>query len=177
MTGIFIREARMEDDSRIGELLLDAFMSTYARKMPEIVYGEARKAELRDVAGKRRKATVLVCELEGQIVGTVAIFKPGALDSKAWIKNFADLRHLAVDPRLHGKGVAKPLLDRAEEIVKVEWKIDGICLHVRQGVGGVARLYEKRGFVRDPAGDIRNPEVLLEAYFLRFPPPEKGESQ
>ncbi len=165
---IVIREAGPEDDSRIGELLIDAFISTYARKLPGVVYDDARKAELRDVSVKRLRATVLVAGMNGQVVGTVAIFKPGAPSSEAWIPNFADLRHLAVEPRLHGKGVSKPLLDRAEEIARDEWKTDGICLHVRQGASGVALLYQKRGFQRDPSGDIQRPTVFLEAYRLRF---------
>jgi ribosomal protein S18 acetylase RimI-like enzyme len=164
---VIIREARPEDDVRVGELLVDAFLSTYARKMPEVVYDDARKNDLRDVAAKLRRATVLVAELDGRIAGTVAIFRPGAESSEAWLPNAADLRHLAVDPQLHGKGVAKRLMDRAEAIARDEWKVDAICLHVRKGAHGVARLYESRGFVRDPSGDIEKPTVTLEAYVLR----------
>jgi ribosomal protein S18 acetylase RimI-like enzyme len=163
---MIIREARPGDDVRIGDLLVDAFLSTYARKMPEVVYDDARKNELRDVAAKRSRATVFVAELEGRVVGTVAIFKPGAAGSEAWLPNAADLRHLAVAPELHGRGVAKPLLDRAESLARDEWKVDAICLHVRKGADGVARLYRSRGFRRDPSGDIEKPTVTLEAYAL-----------
>jgi GNAT superfamily N-acetyltransferase len=163
---VIIREARPEDDARIGELLVDAFLSTYARKMPEVVYDDARKNELRDVAAKRARAVVLAAELDGRVVGTVSIFKPGAATSEAWLPNAADLRHLAVDPALHGKGVARPLLDRAEAIARDEWKVDAICLHVRRGAEGVARLYMSRGYRRDPSGDIEKPTVTLEAYAL-----------
>jgi ribosomal protein S18 acetylase RimI-like enzyme len=163
-----IREARPEDDVRIGELLVDAFLTTYARKMPEVRYEDARTSELRDVAAKRSRAVVLVAELDGRIAGTVSIFKPGAETSEAWLPNAADLRHLAVDPQLHGKGVAKPLLDRAESIARDDWKVAAICLHVRKGADGVARLYQSRGFVRDPSGDMVKPTVTLEAYSLTF---------
>ncbi len=91
--------------------------------MPEVVYDDARKNDLRDVAAKRGRATVLVAELDGRVVGTVSIFKPGAVSSEAWLPNAADLRLLAVEPALHGKGVAKPfLLDRAEAIARDEWR-------------------------------------------------------
>lgn len=168
MSTIIIREAKPTDDFVIGELLINAFLETYARKMPEVVYDEARKSELRDVATKRSRATVLVADIGGEVIGTVAIFKPNAPTSEAWIPNFADLRHLAVEPRFHGKGIAKPLLDRAEEIASDEWKVNGICLHVRHGADGVARLYQNRGFIREPSGDIQKPTVMLEAYLLRF---------
>lgn len=164
---MIIREARPEDDARVGELLVDAFLTTYARKMPEVVYDEARKDELRDVAAKRSRATVLVAELDRRVVGTVSIFKPGAASSEAWLPNAADLRHLAVEPALHGKGVAKLLLDRAETIARDEWRVDAVCLHVRKGADGVSRLYQSRGFRRDPSGDIEKPTVTLEAYVLR----------
>jgi len=47
-----IREARPEDDAAIGELLVEAFVTQYARKLPEVVYTEERKSALRDVANK-----------------------------------------------------------------------------------------------------------------------------
>lgn len=165
---MIIREARPEDDARIGELLIDAFLSTYARKMPEVVYDDARKNDLRDVATKRSRARVLVAELDGRVVGTVSIFPPGAVSSEAWLPNSADLRQLAVAPELHGKGVSGPLMDRAEAVARDEWKTDGICLHVRKGAAGVARFYESRGFRRDPSGDIVKPALTLEAYALRY---------
>ena len=43
-----------------------------------------------------------------------------------------------------------------------------ICLHVRRGNKGVAKLYMGRGYERDPEGDLDLPEVLLDAYFLRL---------
>jgi GNAT superfamily N-acetyltransferase len=136
--------------------------------MPDVVVDHGRKQELRDVAAKRAIATVLVAVAGGQVVGTVAIFRPGAPESEAWLPNMADLRHLAVDPSFQGRGITRPLLDRAEAIVRGEWKASGICLHVRRGAVGVARLYESRGFVREPSGDFAKPTVTLDAYVLRF---------
>ena len=105
-----------------------------------------------DVATKRREATVLVVEHEGRVVGTVAIWKPRSPKSEAWLPNAADLRHLAVEPGLQGKGLSRALLDEAERIAFEEWKVDAICLHVRRGNLGVARLYQARGYRRSPSG-------------------------
>lgn len=165
---IKVREARAGDDALVGEILVQGYVTAYARKMPDVVVGEARRATLRDVAAKRAIATVLVVESDGRVVGTVALFKPGAPTSEAWLPNAADLRHLAVDPSMQGKGLANPLLDEAERIARDDWRVAAICLHVRRGNLGVARLYLSRGYVRMPEGDLDYPEVKLDAYALRF---------
>jgi ribosomal protein S18 acetylase RimI-like enzyme len=163
-----VRLALPEDDAALGEILVQGYVTAYARKMPQVVVGDRRKAELRDVAGKRAVATVLVAELDRRPAGTVAIWKPGAPSSEAWLPNAADLRHLAVDPAFQGRGLAKPLLDEAERIAREDWKVDAICLHVRRGNLGVAKLYLSRGYLRMPEGDLAYPEVELDAYALRF---------
>jgi GNAT superfamily N-acetyltransferase len=160
------------DDARIGEILVEAFVSTYARKMPEVVVTEERKRELRDVATKRVQARVLVAELDegrgSRVVGTVALFPPGAAGSEAWLPGHADLRHLAVDPACHGHGVSAALLDVAEELARRLDGCRGICLHVRRGAHGVGRIYEARGYRRESAGDLALASVTLDGYRLEF---------
>jgi ribosomal protein S18 acetylase RimI-like enzyme len=168
MADVRVRRAEPRDDQVVGEILVGGYVTAYARKMPHVVVGEQRRATLRDVAAKREAATVLVVELDGRVAGTVAIWKPGSPESEAWVANAADLRHLAVAPDLQGRGLAKPLLDEAERIAREDWKVDAICLHVRRGNQGVARLYQSRGYLRAPEGDLIYPEVELDAYILRF---------
>ncbi|WP_164010859.1 GNAT family N-acetyltransferase [Pyxidicoccus trucidator] len=162
-----IREARPEDDAAVGDLLVEAFITQYAKKLPEVVYTEERKRELRDVASRRKVATVLVAEVDGGVCGTVALFPPGAPGSEAWLPKAADLRGLATAVRFHGSGLARPLLDAAEALAR-RWDVDAVCLHVRRGAEGVARMYMNRGFVREPAGDMALPTVYLEAYVMRL---------
>ena len=162
-----IREARPEDDAAIGELLVEAYITQYAKKLPEVVYTEERKRALRDVAAKRAVAAVLVAEVDGEVAGTVALFPPGAPDSEAWTPNTADLRHLATAVRYHGQGLSRPLLDAAEALAR-KWGVDAVALHVRKGNVGVARMYMQRGYVRAPEGDLLLPSVSLEAYLLRL---------
>jgi GNAT superfamily N-acetyltransferase len=162
-----IREARPEDDAAIGELLVDAYITQYARKLPEVVYTEERKSTLRDVAGKRAVASVLVAEVDGEVAGTVALFPPGAPGSEAWTPNTADLRHLATAVRYHGQGLSRPLLDAAEALAR-QWGVDAVALHVRKGNVGVARMYMQRGYARTAEGDMVLPSVTLEAYLLRL---------
>ncbi|EAU65424.1 putative acetyltransferase [Stigmatella aurantiaca DW4/3-1] len=164
---VLIREARPEDDVAIGELLVDAYVTQYAKKLPEVVYTDERKRALREVAAKREVATVLVAEVGGEVAGTVALFAPGAPGSEAWLPDAADLRHLATAVRYHGQGLGKPLLDAAEALAR-KWGVKAVCLHVRRGVSGVARMYMGRGYVRTPEGDLDTPTVFLEAYVLRL---------
>lgn len=162
-----IREARPEDDVAIGELLVEAFVTQYAKKLPEVVYTDERKRTLRDVASKRAIAKVLVADVDGEVAGTVAIFPPGAPGSEAWLPNAADLRHLATAVRYHGTGLSRPLVDAAEEVAR-QWGVDAIALHVRRGAKGVADMYQRRGYVRTPEGDLDMPSVYLEAFLLRL---------
>jgi predicted N-acetyltransferase YhbS len=164
---VIIREARPEDDEAVGELLVEAFLTQYAKKLPEVVYTEERKRSLRDTATKREVAKVLVAELEGRVVGTVAVWPPGAPGSEAWLPNAADLRHLATSVELHGQGLSRPLLDEAERVARA-WGVSAICLHVRRGAEGVLRMYQRRGYVREPAGDLELPTVFLMALVLHL---------
>ena len=79
-----IREAVAADDAAVGELLVEAFVSRYARKMPEVVVTPQRKDELRDVAGKRAVATGGFTREQLVEAGATRAFdtlaSPGALD-------------------------------------------------------------------------------------------------
>ena len=165
MGEVVVREARPEDDEVVGEILVSGYLTRYAEKMPEVVLSDRRKAELRDVASKRKESLVLVAELDGKVVGTVAVWAPGATASEAWLPAACDLRHLAFDPAVQGRELSKPLLDEAEGRAR-HMGARYICLHVRRGNKGVATLYMRRGYVRAPEGDLELPEVSLDAYYL-----------
>jgi len=161
-----VRDATEQDDSAIGELLVAAFERTYARKMPEVVMGDERRAELRAVKAKRAIAKVWVYEQAGQVVGTVALWPAGAQRTEAWIPGAVDLRHLAVDEAHRGGAISRRLLETAEAYAR-QLAASAICLHVRRGATGVRRLYESRGYLRRPDGDLDlQPEVFLEAFAL-----------
>jgi predicted N-acetyltransferase YhbS len=161
-----IRPATERDDVEVGELLVHAFEDTYRRLMPEVVMSDERRVELRAVAAKRAVAQVWVADEGGKVVGTVAVWAPGAPDSEAFLPGAASLRHLAVTESHRKTGVAAELMDVAERWAR-EQGAAAVCLHVRRGVRGVARLYEARGYQRRPEGDLDFlPEVFLEGYVL-----------
>jgi len=166
MAGVTIREATAADDRAIAALLVKAFVERYATKMPEVKVTERRIAELRDVASKRAAAKVWVAELDGLVVGTVALWPKGSPGSESWVPTACDLRHLAVDASVQGQGASGALLDTAERAGR-ESGATAVVLHVRRGAVGVRQLYEARGYRRDESGDLDlRPEVYLEAFAL-----------
>ena len=84
-----------------------------------------------------------------------------------YLKFAADLRHLAIDARFRDPALTDALLTTAERTA-FSLGASAVCLHVRQGAHGVKRLYEARGYRRDPSGDLDyRPEVFLEALLIR----------
>lgn len=162
---LVVRVAAPEDDQAIGDLLVRTFNETYAKKGFAFPMSPAREADLRDVPARRSEGTVLVALRNGELAGTVSLFPWGAPHNRAWIPGAVDLRQLAVKPELHGHGIGPQLMDEAEGLCR-SWKAPAVCLHVRKGVSGVARMYQARGYVRAPEGDREQGDVSLEAYRL-----------
>lgn len=173
---ILVREAQPEDDTRIGDLLVQAFVESYARKLPDVVVSEARKADLRNIAPKRETGRVLVaCPSHadadkngdgdhGKILGTVSVFRPGDPTTRAWAPGMADLRYLAIDPAHHKQGLSTPLIQAALDTAR-GWGASSVGLHVRHEALGVAEVYLRHGFKRVPEGDCDLlPEIYLDAF-------------
>lgn len=161
-----IRLAREADDAVLGDLQVAAYTAQYSRLLPHFMPSPQRLAALRDQANRRLAGTVLVGERGGAVVGTVTLYPWGRPQSEAWIAGAADLRLLAIDPACHGQGLSQALMAAAEDLAW-QWKAPAVCLHVRRGCDGVARLYQARGYVRDAAGDFSPmPGVELEGYVL-----------
>lgn len=174
MEPITVREATAADDEAIGELLVRAFVESYAQKLPQVRVTEPRKKDLRNVAAKRAVARVWVAERAGKVVGTVALWPPGAPGSEAFLPGAADLRHLGLDASVRGGKVSSLLMDAAEGRARA-LGCPVVCLHVRREALGVRRLYERRGYQRHPEGDLDLlPEVFLEAFALPLSPLPEG---
>jgi len=162
---ISIRAASGIDDDEIGDLLARTFSLTHAEKLPHAMPSPDRVAELRDVKRRRENGRVVVLELGYRIIGTFALIHPESKISDSWLANGATLRCVAVDPEFHGLGFSTALLAESEELAK-SWGVDYICLHVQQGAHGVAKLYQGRGYIREPRGDLRSHGHVIEGYYL-----------
>ena len=78
MSTFQLRVCSSEDDTAVGELLVASFETQNHAKLG-VKSTPHRLADLRDQSRKRANATVVVGELDGQIVGTVTIYRFGAL--------------------------------------------------------------------------------------------------
>lgn len=166
--GLRIRPAGPQDDDVLGELLVESFVTTYARKMPEVVVHDRRKADLRDTRRRRESVAVLVAELAGKVAGTITVNPVGYEGTRAWLPNAVEIRLMAVAPQAQGKGVAAALLEAAHQLAR-DAGASVSCLHVRRGAVGVARFYVNQGYQRDPSGDVDLlPEIYLEGHTFRL---------
>ena len=161
------RLARPSEDYLLGNLLIRAFVDTYARKLPKAVTNQERKEELMNVGQRRKDGLVYLLELGYKIVGTFSLIHPEAATSQSWMPRSANLRCLAVDPDYHGYGFSERLLEKAIQIAR-GWKCESVALHVQDGADGVARLYERYGFERCPQGDQETYGSRILAYLLRL---------
>lgn len=160
-----IRQASGLDDDDIGDLLVKSFTETYAEKLPHIATPQKRVSELRNVKSRRENGEVFVLELGYRIIGTFSLIRPDSNQSESWIQKAGNLRCLAIDPEFHGLGFSEVLLNESERIAR-SWSLSFICLHVQKGADGVAKLYKKRGYIREPHGDFESHGLPVEGYLL-----------
>jgi predicted N-acetyltransferase YhbS len=153
----FIREAQQDEFAEIGNLLVEAFETTYAVRKPEYVVSAARAQELRGVPARSKDGLVLVAiNGDHEIVGTMTLFLPPSASCDAWHGDYSEMRFLAVPPRRQGQGIGEKLMAKAVELTRTR-SLKGICIRVRTGLEKLEAYYCRFGFVRDPRGDESKP--------------------
>ena len=173
---ILLRTAHPTDRATIADLTMRAY-GEYVAVMARGAWLALEQA-LRDSLADDTGVTRIVAELDGRIVGSVALYDPGAahytgLDSEtAW----PEVRLVAVEPAVRGQGVARALVLECVRRARAAGATT-LGLHTSQSMHAARRLYEQLGFVRDPDHDFQPPGgELVEGYRLRLddpaPPPE-----
>ena len=163
---IRIREARAEERGRIAELTRTAYHEYATLMQPDAwtALEQAVHAALASDDGVTR----LVAELDGGVVGSTALYAPGAdaygdLASRA---AWPEVRLLAVDPAMRGRGIARALVDECARRARASGA-SRLGLHTSRSMTAAKRLYETMGFVRDPERDFHPPGAeLVEGYLL-----------
>lgn len=116
-------------------------------------YGDTDyEPSLRDVAGRAETATVLVAELDGQVIGGVTVATRGGPWAELSTTGEAVIRMLVVDPAVRRSGAGDALVRASVEAART----DGchvVRLSTQPTMTAAHRLYERAGFVRTPSFD------------------------
>lgn len=163
-----IREARPQDHEAIVRLTRSA-NSEYAHVMEPSAWA-ALEAAIEASLANDVGVTRLVAELDGEIVGSAALYAPdsAAYGSLASASAWPEVRLVAVAHSARGRGIARALVDECVRRARAAGA-SVLGLHTSRSMRSAMRLYERMGFVRDPEHDFQPPGAeLVEGYLLRL---------
>jgi GNAT superfamily N-acetyltransferase len=140
----------------------------HAKVIPQDHWDALRKAIMSD-ADQQISVELLVAELDGEIVGSVALFpaKSDAYRGLVDMLDYPEIRMLAVNHESRGKGVAEALIKECIYRTKIKG-LEHIGLHTADFMETAMRLYERMGFARMPKFDFQpaNDGIIVKAYRL-----------
>lgn len=120
---------------------------------------------LLDGRSRIEEATVFVAVADGVVLGTVTVGRPGSRFANVARAGEVEVRMLAVDEAARGRGIGGLLMDACEGLAR-----GGGCSAVVLSTGldmyAAHRLYQRRGYVRQPERDWRAGQSLLQVYRL-----------
>jgi ribosomal protein S18 acetylase RimI-like enzyme len=158
MSKVEIRQAGPDDAEQVGTLA-------------ERVYRQGGWADERyskvllDGRSRIEDATVFVAVADGAVVGTVTLGRPGTRFANVAQAGEAEVRMLAVDEAARGRGIARLLMDACEGLARDDG-LAAVVLSTEPDMLAAHRLYQRRGYVRQPERDWRIGQSLLQVYRL-----------
>ena len=166
MKNLIIRDAKNEELVYIREMRLHAY-EEHAPKIPEAHWNALQQSILSD-ADSKPGIERIVAEIDGEIVGSVALFAPdkqiyeGLLDEEL---NYPELRMLAISQQARGKGVATALINECIKRTK-EKGFTEMGLHTADFMENAIKLYTHLGFERLPQFDFEpaNDGIIVKAF-------------
>jgi ribosomal protein S18 acetylase RimI-like enzyme len=161
-----IRRATSGDHEAVGRATVAAYAS-YLDTANDTGYVE----HLRDTATRDRQAELWVAaDDDGTVLGSVTSCPEGSPWRELARPGEGEFRMLAVDPAAQGRGVGRALVDHVVEGFRSSGT-RSIVLCSMTTMTAAHRLYERRGFRRDPALDWSPaPGVDLVAFRLDLEP-------
>lgn len=155
-----VRPARDDELDRAGMVVADAYR--VGQGTPDDYL-----AVVADARGRAGDGEVLVAvDGDGDVLGSVTYTYPPSPLAELSRSGEAEFRMLGVDGRAQGRGIGAALvqacLDRARDAGR-----DAVVLCTQGWMTSAHRVYERFGFVRDPARDWEPvPGVRLLVYVL-----------
>lgn len=164
---IKIREAKKDELPTIRQQRIDAYQD-HMQSISEEHWLALKKSVTSD-ADQQPSVELLVAEVDGKILGSVAQF-PARIDAyggQVDELDYPEIRLLAVDQAARRKGVASALIDECIRRAKSKG-YHFIGLHTGEFMTSAIALYERYGFERLPQHDFMpaNDGVVVKAFRL-----------
>lgn len=164
---MIIRDALTHELKDIREHRANAY-NEHANAIPGEHWNALKKAILSD-ADIQPGVELILAELDGELVGSVALFPPKSDAYEGFIDelDYSEIRMLAVSPNLRGKGIAFALINECIKRTKAKG-FDAIGLHTGEFMDSAMKLYERLGFERLPQYDFEpaNDGIIVKAFRL-----------
>lgn len=166
MKYLIIRDSKEEELAFIREMRLQAY-EEHIPKIPNAHWSALKQSILSDSDSKPGIERI-VAEIDGEIVGSVALFAPdkqiyeGLLDEEL---DYPELRMLAISTQARGKGVATALINECIKRTK-EKGFTEMGLHTADFMENAIKLYAHLGFERLPQFDFEpaNDGIIVKAF-------------
>ncbi|MBC2934045.1 GNAT family N-acetyltransferase [Nocardioides sp. zg-1228] len=146
MTGLELRRIHRPETSAAGDVCVAAYGPFLARA------GDDYRRRLHDVATRDEQAEVWVALDGDQVLGNVTYCPLGSRWREIARDDEGEFRMLAVAPAAQGRGVGTALArlceDRAREDGATSMVLSSLAV-----MSAAHRVYERRGYARDPGRD------------------------
>jgi GNAT superfamily N-acetyltransferase len=154
---LLVAEAGVDEREAVRDLLERA-NAAYRSVLDPAAYEPYLRMVL-DVDAGADVSTLLVAREDDRLVGTARLFPVAADEGWGADPGAAGLRSMAVDPEARGRGIGRALVEACVERARAAGATV-LALHTASWLPDAIRLYERYGFVRDPAQDRRASELM-----------------
>jgi ribosomal protein S18 acetylase RimI-like enzyme len=159
---VIVRNATPAEYERVGAMTVAAYAA-----LPVDHLWDGYDDEIRAVAERVNATDVLVAVVDGAVVGAVTYVSDPTSRWLEWNEpGEAQIRLLAVDPAVQGRGIGEALVKACIERARQQGL--KILLHTTNHMPAAQRLYPRLGFVRRPERDIHDFEADHDMTFLAF---------
>lgn len=160
MDELTIRNLAPKEHMAAGELVVEAYRTLGDVGDAVTVYEQ----ELRDVTGRLKSSSVLVAEIQGQIVGCVTLSVGQTALSEVEDPEAATIRMLGVSTDVRERGIGEALVRHCIDEARRQG-CSRVRLNTRTSMASAQRLYGRLGFRRDAKHDWSPaPGISLLAY-------------
>lgn len=168
---ITIRESRPADRTAIEAITLAAY-AQYATMLPASLW-EAYRRNIVAALADAKRATQIVAEREGALVGSVLLY-PADADTgapgrgEATMHRWPEVRLLAVAPPARRSGAGRRLMEECVRRARGSGAT-ALTLHTTDMMQVARHLYQRMGFERAPDLDFSPaPGITVKGYRLAF---------